>query len=455
MAAPDRMKIFASAILLGTLIRIAVLPLSGGYDVIEGWSYVAAVHGVPRLYAWAAAPGDHRLRQIEGFNARGDYPPLALYELGLVGRIYRWASGATFPVTAALTAAVKAPGLLAEAALGLLLFVVVRRGVGMSEARQATLAFWLNPAMVLATGVFNSMDALFVLPAMGALVAGFAGRPALAGGLIAAAVLTKPQAIVVAPAVALAVWNAAPSDGLARLRSAVAGGALTSAAIVAPIAAAGGVGNMMLAVGNLVLGKDMLSNAFNLWWIVGHVGTVLQQPAADLASGVTTPAELVPISAFTNFDPLLARGIVRLLGSSMALGVIGWGLWTARRARDLHLVAAAGAFFVHAYVVLASQVHDNHLFAAIPLLALAAAGRPEFLRVFVALSGVLALNLNLLYGLGEEDLRYALPRMVTVIDATLIVSAANCVALVWHAAVLRRSCGWPGPRLQPGIPPHS
>lgn len=426
---------------------MTVLPLGGSYDVIKGWSYVAAAHGVPRLYEWAAAPDDSSLRQIEGFNARGDYPPLALYELGLVGRFHRWVSGGTFPDTAALTAAVKAPALLAEAALGVLLFVVVRGGFGTRVARQVTLAFWLNPAMILATVVFDYEDALFVLPAMGALVAGLSGRPALAGGLTAAAMLTKPQAILVAPAVVVAMWNAAPTDRLARLRSAIAGGLVTSAAIVAPIAAAGGIGNMTLAVGNLVLGKDMLSNTSNAWWVVGHVWRVLQQPGADLTSIIVARAELVPISTFTPFDPPLARMLVRLLGSTLALGVIGWGLWTARHARDLYLIAAAGAFCVHAYVVLATQVHENHLFAAIPLLALAVAGRPEFFRMLVVLSAVLALNLNLLYGLREDDLRYALPRMVTVIDATLLVAAANCVALAWHAAVLRRSCGearpWP------------
>jgi hypothetical protein len=91
-------------------------------------------------------------------------------------------------------------------------------------------------------------------------------------------------------------------------------------------------------------------------------------------------------------------------------------------------------------MVLATQVHENHMFAAVPLLALAAGGRRRFFPVFVAVSGIHALNLNLLYGLGEDTLRYGLSRMMAGVDLTLVPRAANCTTLVCHAVVLRRQC---------------
>ncbi len=74
---------------------------------------------------------------------------------------------------------------------------------------------------------------------------------------MAAAVLTKAQAVFVAPAVALAIWNMTDSDRTSRTRSALAGAALTSLVILTPIIVAGATTNMILYLGTLTLGKDM------------------------------------------------------------------------------------------------------------------------------------------------------------------------------------------------------
>lgn len=451
VSAGRRALLYAVALVIGAAVRIAGFPsVVGTNGTIEGWSYVAATRGAPRLYDWAASPRDPGLRRVDGFDARGDYPPLALYEFGLVGRVYRRASGGDFSNTDRLTAAVKIPALLAEAALAVLLFLVVGRTLGTRAARRVTLFFWLNPAMILATSVFGDVDALFVLPAVGALMAGAAGWPALAGGLMAAAVLTKPQAVFVAPAVALAIWNAGPPNRTSGMSSALGGAALTSLVILIPIVVAGATTNMILALGTLTLGKDMLSNTGNLWWILGHILHAMQTPGTDVRTALAMPAAIVPISALTDFAPPTARIVVRLLGSALPLAAIAWGVWTARRARDLWLLAAAGAFFVHAYVVLATQVHENHLFGAVPLLALAAVGRARFFALLVGISAIFTLNLDLFYGLGEGG--YVLPPTVAGVDSSLGLAVVNCAALAWHARVLRRECRSAGRDTPPGAP---
>ena len=91
---------------------------------------------------------------------------------------------------------------------------------------------------------------------------------------------------------------------------------------------------------------------------------------------------------------------------------------------------------VHA--TLAVQVHENHLFAALPLLTLAAAG-PPFAPVLAALTVIFTLNLNLFYGI-SEDVGYQIPRGLTIVDLTVVLAVANCVALVWHALVFKREC---------------
>ena len=97
-------------------------------------------------------------------------------------------------------------------------------------------AYWLNPAAIINASVGGYLDPLFVLPAVGAIMAATAGWPALAGGLIAASVLTKPQGLFIVPAVALALWNAGdPGERRRRLAMSAMGAAAVSAVVVAPI----------------------------------------------------------------------------------------------------------------------------------------------------------------------------------------------------------------------------
>jgi hypothetical protein len=434
---------FAIALLIGAILRIAALPLKGTDDQFAGWAHVAATRGAPVLYQWAGTPEDANLRRVDGFYAQGDYPPVAFYALGAIDRVRHWAIGDHVTRTKILPASVKVPGLLAEAWLAVLLFVVTRRFVDMRRARQVTLIYWLNPAALLSTSVFGDLDALFMLPAIGALVAAVTGWLSLAGSLMAVALLIKPQALLVVPALVLAVWSRESRNRPLPVHSAAIAAGLTSLVLLMPIVAEGAAWNMILAVGSITLGADTLSSATNLWWIVGHLVRVMQMPAMDFLAAITTRAESVPFSAFFNFEPVIARIVVRLVGSILALAAIGWAVWTVRRERDLWMISATGAFVVHAYVVLATQVHENHLFGAVPLLALAAAGRPRFLPLAIVTGAIYAANMNLMYGLGEDDLGYFLPRTLMGIDLTLVLAAANCAALAWHAAVLQRESAEP------------
>jgi len=422
---------FVVALVAGTIVRLAALPLPGTHDTVVWriWSYNAASEGVSRLYGVGGSPPEHRVISYLNAETTVDYPPLALYELGWAGRAYRWLNHGRFPNTTPLFIVIKAPAAIADAAMAGLLFVVVRRRAGDAAARWATIAYWLNPAVLLDGVVLGYLDPQCALPTVASVIAAVEGWFGLAGALGAAAVLTKPQAIVALPALVLVVQTKARA--LLRL---AAGALVTAALIVAPVVAAGGGPNMMQALGRLT-SHDMLSgNAGNLWWVVGYLVRV-QYTVSDYGvwGALVRPTQILQISRFVDIGYPNPRPIGVVL---VAIAVV-WALWTARRARDLWLVAAVGAFTTHAYATLSAQVHENHLYAAPPLLALAAAGRPAFRPVFLAVSAIFALNLNLFYGFGE-DVGYALPRGITIVDATVVLAILNCAALVWHARVLRR-----------------
>jgi hypothetical protein len=336
----------------------------------------------------------------------------------------------------ALTATLKGAAVVAEAALVFLIFMVVRRRHTIESARAAAVAIWLNPATIYDASVLGYLDPLFVLPLAASLICA-RGRPLLAGALLAAAIATKAQAVMVAPAVVLAVWNGAEVAGASSSRLLWAGAGTTAAAtaIVGPIVAAGAWRNMLGALASL-LRHDMLSgNACNLWWIVGYVMRACYSLDLGVWRAFTMPTRILQISRVVE----LGYPNPRAIGTALTLLAFAWALFTARRQRALTMIAAVAAFLVHAYATLSAQVHENHLYAAIPFLAIAATGHRPCQALLALLSVIFALNLNFFYGI-SDGVGYALPRTVTIVDATVILATIECAALWWHARILRDEC---------------
>jgi hypothetical protein len=443
-------------VIAGVLLRAAALPGPGTGDltVWKVWSYNAARHGVGDMYGVGGSPPERRELAYAGATATVDYPPLALYELGVAGRAYWIWSERHFPNATPLNAFVKLPGIAAEIGLVLLLFFLVRAHFGVEAARLAATAYWLNPAALFDSSILGYLDAQYVLPAVAALAAAASGWPALAGALIAASMLTKAQGVFIAPAVALAVWRTGrPETRIPRLLAATGSGLAAALAIVAPVVAAGGWPNMLQALGRLAH-HDMLSaNATNLWWVIGYLLRV-RYSMHDMGvwASITAPARILGIQRVIDIgypDP-------RTIGIVLTACAAAWAIWTASRSTtesairnpesamlDVWLLAGVAAFLVHAYATLSAQVHENHLFAAVPLLVLASAGRRAFVPIGIGVSLVVALNLNLFYGFGD-GIGFALPRSVTIVDFTVMLALLNCFLLAWHAAVLLDQCSTAG-----------
>jgi hypothetical protein len=431
-------------LVLGLALRLLALPLPGTGDVgiWKTWSYNAVLSGDTVVYGVGGHPPNRpELPYLgEGRRFRVDYPPLSVFALDLSGRLYR-ALWPDMSDTAAFTVCVKLPPLATEIGLVWVVYLAVARLAGAERARGAVLACWLNPALLVSGAVLGYLDPLILLPAVAAVVAAAAGQTWLAGALCAAAALTKPQGMLIAPVVVLGVAGLTlttagrVAERLAlRLGEAVAGAALVTAAVVFPFARAGTVPNLVAALRS-VAEQDMLSgNAANVWWIATWLIRGL-----DALPGVGT------WQAFTQLPRILAVSVVtqlgypdaRPVGLAMMAAAWGWALWRARRGRDLWLLAGLGAFLVHAYFVLAANVHENHLLLAIPLAIVAAVGRAQWSRMAMALTAIHALNLNLFYGFSEGlSPNAAIPRSITVVDAAVVLSVLNLIALAWHARLV-------------------
>ena len=431
----------AIACLLIAVVRLAALPLPGTEDT-DAWKIwmFAASSDVTSVYGVGGDPPIRGVVEWQALRTTVDYPPVGLYELGVAGRVYRWFDPA-FADGVPLTIATKLPGLACGIALTALLWWAVRRHSGSPAAtRWVVLAYWANPATILNAEALGYLDPLMMLPAIGMLVLVHEGWPMLAGAAFAIALLTKPQAILLAPILALAAWRLGSSRGAAL---AAVGGASTAAVIVLPFALAGALPNMWLAFGSFYARRDVLSgNAANLWWIVTYVLRAWYQiPRVGVVG-----AYLAPVRRILAISTLQEIGLPnpRPFGTALVLCASAWGLWRLRDARDLARHALGAAFVVHAFFVLGVGIHEHHMMLAVPLLALAAALRPGLRPLFYVVSGIVALNLNLFNGLGR-GFGWGIPRGLLVIDLSVLLALANVAALVWHGRILAREAARPEP----------
>ena len=111
-----------AALIVGALLRILILPIGvpAVDDSWRAWSYHAAMRGPWNLYG----PRGHTVR-FAGIDAPVVYPPLALDELAIVGRVHMAMHGQRFEDGVALTRTIKGTIVLLDAALATLLFIVV------------------------------------------------------------------------------------------------------------------------------------------------------------------------------------------------------------------------------------------------------------------------------------------------------------------------------------------
>jgi hypothetical protein len=419
----------------GLVIRAVGLPLAGTPDVgvWKTWSF-AASRNVSVMYGVGGQPPERGIVTWGTHQTTVDYPPAALYGLAIVGRAYRTIDPA-FKDGRLLTAAIKAAILLADAGVCAALWLLIRRRYSEPAGRTAALLYWLNPGAIMDGAVLGYLDPWAGCLTAGALLAIDGGVFGWGGALLALAVLTKAQSILVVPVAVLLLLHRAGRSWVKAGLTASAAAIVTGVVLLAPFARIGALANVRQGIGSLFR-HDMLSGqAANTWWIVTWLLRA-SYAARDLGTW----------AAWTMRVPILGVSRVTALGypnprpiAAVAAGVvIAWALWRARRATPA-VVLAAGALTVHAYFTLEVQVHENHLYLALPLMAAAAAVLPRLRGPFYLVSVVFALNLFLFYGVGG-DFRGP-SRGLTIVDATVLLSFINVGALLWHVRRFSQACG--------------
>ena len=417
-----------AGLLAGAAVRIVALPLRGTDDLVTWkiWSF-AASYDLTSMYGVGGAPPERRVLHWQGETTTVDYPPIALAELSLAGRAYHAVHG-NFEDSRMYNGFVKLPGLAAELLLIAGLWWIFREHFGPAVTTWTTLAIWLNPALMLDGSALGYLDAQMAVPVVFAVWAAWRGRPVLAGSLAAIAVLTKVQAVFALPAIlALVTWRSHTRLRALTLASASAAG--VSALVLLPYVVRGAWANLAQAVGRLAT-HDMLSaQAPNVWWIVTWWLRV-----ADIAPEVGWVRSLAQEVKILGITRAVALGYPnpRLIGSALVGIALLAAVFRVRQIRTAADAFALTAWSVYAYSLFAAQVHENHAYLAVLLLAPAAAIDRQYRVVFYLVTGILTLNLYLFYGFGF-GWPPLIERTVAPIDLTVLLSVANVCVFGWFS----------------------
>jgi hypothetical protein len=417
----------------GLLLRLAFLPAWGTFDleVQKAWSARAATSGVADIYG----PPDRDL--LDAARARDgsallavevprtlftwgsaeyfvDYPPGSVLVLWAAGKLYALVDPA-LPNRRAFNAAINLAPLFGSLAIALLL----RRSAPGALGETRALAFWLNPAMILAAPILGYQDTVFGVFALLATLALLARRHAWAVALVVLAGLTKPQGALLLPTL-LAVL-ALEATAKAWLRGAAAGLA-TAGLVLAPWWSSGFLLSALDGCRRPLTQTTLAPLGLNVWWIAGWLADVSKQ-------GVSPLARIWQIQEFAAaaFDPRPWASVALLLATLANVALLARGLGKERLLIPLSIVLQ-----VHAYALVGLRVHENHTLLVPMILPLLLGAWGPAARALGSTSAFAFLSLFFAAGLGRRVTRLAqiaTLRSLTGLDAS-VLAAVGHIALV-------------------------
>lgn len=409
-----------AGLVAGAVLRAAVLPLAGTTDVViwKTWAYGASAD-LPGAYGVGGQPPAHTEVAWQTRHFAVDYPPLTLEELAVTGMLYRRIDAA-FEDSRTLDALVKLPGVMWEVFFVTCLLTWGRRRWGPDIAARAALAWWLNPAVVINGPLLGYLDTAMLVPAAMSLLSAWDGSLVAAAVLASLAMLTKAQAVFVLPAIGVAAWHGARERPRAWVWALLAAALLIGLALL-PFALRGTLPNLIAGVDRLGA-QDILSGyAANAWWLVTWALRVQDMlPEWGWTRSLLQETHILAISSVQ----ALGYPNPRLIGMALVAIAFSWGVWRARRMTALADVTALAGWCACAYVMFATQVHENHLALALPFVGLAAALDRRWRWSALAVTLIAALNLVLFYGWGT-DAPVVIPRQITGVDLSVILAVAN------------------------------
>jgi Gpi18-like mannosyltransferase len=306
--------------------------LRADLDQFVGWVHHISTNGFGTLYGPTDA-GPVSFGPVMGY---------IWGTLSLVQPAFATVADAADPATRIL---MKLPATLADYGIAALVWYALR-----DRPRWAAIgvaAVMLHPVVFYVSAWWGQYESIFMLLGLGAAVAAVSGRNGLAAALIAASLMTKPQAIPFL--VPFAAWFWA-MGGVREVAKAALIGAGVIALLWIPFIPSGGPVFYMNSVRDYSSGVFAILSlrAWNPWWLVQEVAGHGQFIADD-----------VPF-----LGPLTLRHVGYLITAVLSV-LIGIAVVRDPSPRRLCLALAASSFVFFTFM---TQMHERYAYAAFVLL---------------------------------------------------------------------------------------
>lgn len=433
----------AALLLLGLCIRVVGLFGLGDADVehFKAWTTLTLRNGLERAYSVPDAELLARARErnvslTESFNSQRTwvtieplafsqrdymvvYPPGSVYPLYAMGLAYRLVSP-ELRNTRLFNAFLALPMLLASIGVTWLIYVFFR-AQDRVLATASALLYWLNPIVMVDSTIQGYNNPLVALLNMAALVCLYRRKYFWAVCATVIGVLTKPQAVLLVPIVAIVCLRETPvRRWVLYAASAVAAGAL----FLFPFVRSGYTLSALLGSTFALRSLDQWSTpvlsprTWNLWWPL-HVATY------NLFG--TKMVQLPEFQGRFGINVKLVASIAMILICGAALVQ----LWRHLERQRIYIFLCM-ILLGSAYTMVQVNVQFNQFFVFIPMLWTVALLTPRLFSVALALSAPWLVQLLTYGGLGRDACcvsalfeRFGINSVFTA--TTLLVALLNVV----------------------------
>ncbi len=339
------------------LIRIALISGAGyerDIELFKIWSETAALHGITNIHdkTWC------------------DYNPGFLYVLNGIGHLYQLFYPNFDRDTYLFQFLIKLPSILADLAIAAIIYYQLFRQLGYKVALLAATLFALNPAVILNSAYWGQVDSVPTLIALLSIIFLNLGQFRLSTALIAVAILTKTQMVMLLPLILFVIWK---RKGAVELVNCLIVAWLSYVAVVFPFFIDGKAHIVVDKLFGAVGAYPYLSlNAYNIWWL--------------LSGG--TARDVLDSGYFLGLLSYKSLGLV-LLGFFFTLLITYLNNRPLNKSRIF--LCCALAFF--AFFMLPTQMHERYILPALPFLLIAASGSRSLKLVYCTLSASIFFNL--------------------------------------------------------------
>lgn len=400
--------LLGSILLAGFILRIIISPAEGyGFDVgvNQGWAKSAVKLGLAHSY----------VEQVDD-NMLPNYPPFSLMIFTAVGHAYQAFISPDYDRNLIeYRMLIKLPAILADLGTAFLFFFLLKRWKNTEAGFLASAIYTFHPAVIFDSAYWGQTDSIFAFFTVLALGLFIKKWFFFAGVLIALALLTKVQTVMLGPLfLALSLLG-----GWKVFFRVFAGAAMVAIAVLLSFWWGGTLTAVFRAVaGSIGYFTATSSGAYNFWWMM--LGNLAEStPDTTIMFGFLSYRQLgYALFALANFYVFL-------------LFARKWHPFAETTGAVLSLFAAA-AFLSYSFFFFSTEMHERYLFPFIalglPLIFMGASG----IILYCIVSGLFLLNLLAVLSIGSVD-QAIFSRFP---DMKMYIAVSQCIAYVAFAVYL-------------------